>query len=98
MLLPSEVIRKHREKLVKFLWPQKFENPDVPKILIPKDQTLNRDGYLRPTWLALIFFFFSPHFIHRIVYTSLWPISPFVPEPLLPWTFMLCTSSLLFAF
>ena len=46
MLVPSEIIRKHREKLVKFLWPQ---NPyaDVPKILIPKDQGLKTDGYLR---------------------------------------------------
>ena len=97
MLVPSEIIRKHREKLVKLLWPLK-EKPDVPKILIPKDQGLNSAGYLRPTWLALIFFFFSPRFIHRIVYTSLWPLSPFVPEPLLPWTFVVCTSSLLFAF
>ena len=97
MLVPLEIFRQNRQFFSR-LWQPKPQFPDEPKILIPKDHDLIKAGYQRPTWLALIFFFFSPKFIHRVIYAGLWPFSPMIPEPLLPWTFVLCLSSFLFVF
>ena len=96
MLVPIEIFKQQRQFFANLLGIKKAEL--VPQILVPQDQSLIEAGYKRPTWLALIFLFFSPNFIHRVIYSSLWPVSPYIPEPLLPWTFILCVSSTLFAF
>ena len=96
MLVPVEEFKQQRQKIAS-LWQK--PKPEVPNILVPKDQGLLKTGYRRPTWLALIFLFFSPRFVNRVMYLSLWPISPLIPEYLHPWTLVLCTTSpFLFAF
>ena len=45
-------------------------------------------GQRRPTWLALIFHFFSPNFVHGFMVSALWPVGHWVPKPLVPVTFL----------
>ena len=58
--------------------------PLLPTILSPTCPELERSGYQRPVWLALIAFFFSKSFILTSIRSALWPLSLYVPESILP--------------
>ena len=81
--MTSETCRVFLGGLNGFL--KKPQNPDVPILLRPKAPEL--EGQRRPTWLALIFHFFSPKFAEGFMISALWPISLWMPPTLLPITF-----------
>ena len=58
--------------------------PSLPTILNPTCPELERSGYKRPVWIALIAFFFSKNFIVKAIRSAFWPISLYVSESHLP--------------
>lgn len=70
---------------------------ETPKVLLPRAQELRDAGVRRPTWLALIVFFFSPDFVNRASQAYLWPLSLVIPTPYLPITAVFCTYFAIYA-
>ena len=84
MLLPAETCRLLFTRFLKKK-PQNIQDHE-PILLRPIAPELK--GQRRPTWLALIFHFFSPNFVHGFMVSALWPIGLWVPKPLVPVTFL----------
>ena len=84
MLLPAETCRLLFTRFLKKR-PQNIQDHE-PILLRPIAPELK--GQRRPTWLALIFHFFSPNFVHGFMVSALWPISLWVPKPYLSITFL----------
>ena len=84
MLVTAETCRLLFTRFLKKK-PQNIQDHE-PILLRPIAPELK--GQRRPTWLALIFHFFSPNFVHGFMVSALWPISLWVPKPLVPVTFL----------
>lgn len=88
LVVPSEDATAAPRFLFAQLWQRVVVKPEVPSSVLPTSVELKQAGLRRPTWLALIAFFFSPRFLSGFLQSSLWPMSLYIPEPYLPITFL----------